>query len=280
MRRMTIPRHIRLPVIALLLLCGASPIAIAEKESTPTENTAANERGRAIAEEAWARGNGFGSLRAEVEMTIITRSGQQASRRLEIALLEGEGEASKALTRVEAPRDVAGTALLTHTSVDGDQQQWLYLPAASRTRRISSENRSGSFMGSEFSFDDFGAQPPSRYTFAYLREDTLEGTPCHVIERHPRSGRQGHEIAWLDKDRLLLQRVEYYDANGDKTRVLSVNGYERYEGADGESYWRASTLRMDNARTDAASVLRWEGIELGAGLDARDFEVAALSRRR
>ncbi|MHA7835219.1 MAG: outer membrane lipoprotein-sorting protein, partial [Algiphilus sp.] len=90
----------------------------------------------------------------------------------------------------------------------------------------------------------------------------------------------GHEIAWLDKERLLLQRVEYYDANGDMTRVLTVEDYKSYEGADGDSYWRATALRMDNARTDAASVLRWEDIELGAGLDERDFEVAALSRRR
>ncbi|MEQ9010896.1 outer membrane lipoprotein-sorting protein [Algiphilus sp.] len=280
MRRLTITRHTFLPIIAALLTGAFSLPISAETNTARAQPSDASERGRTIAEEAWARGNGFGSLRAEVEMTIITRSGQQASRRLEIALLEGEGEASKALTRVESPRDVAGTALLTHTDSAGAQQQWLYLPAASRTRRISSENRSGSFMGSEFSFDDFGAQPPSRYNFQYLREASLNGMPCHVIERHPRADRQGHEIAWLDKERLLLQRVEYYDANGDKTRVLTVEDYKSYPGADGKSYWRATSLRMDNARTDAASVLRWEDIELGAGLDTRDFEVAALPRRR
>lgn len=272
-----------LPWQAALLAMGlcmiASQPAAAQTKAAADEASSEN-RGREIAQRAWERGNGFGSLRADVEMTIITRSGQQATRALEIALLEQPGEASKAMTRVEAPRDVAGTALLTHTDANGEQEQWLYLPAASRTRRISSENRSGSFMGSEFSFDDFGAQPPSRYTFEYLREDTLNGMPCHVIERHPRSDRRGYEVAWLDKERLLLQRVEYFDANGDKTRVLTVNGYEQHQGADGESYWRATTLRMDNARTDAASVLRWSDIELGAGLRERDFDVSALARRR
>lgn len=247
---------------------------------TSNAEGAADNRGRAIAERAWERGEGFGSLRADVEMTIITRSGQKATREMEIAMLEQPGEASKAMTRVEAPRDVAGTSLLTHTDSNGAQEQWLYLPAASRTRRISSENRSGSFMGSEFSFDDFGSQPPSRYRFEYLREENLDGTPCHVIERHPRTDRPGYEVAWLDQERLLLQRVEYYDANGDKTRVLTVNGYQPYEGQDGETYWRATSLRMENARTNAASVLRWRNIELGAGLRESDFDVAALTRRR
>lgn len=272
-------RPLQAAFLAMGLLTLGTPSATAQTEAS-ADATGADNRGREIAQRAWERGNGFGSLRAEVEMTIITRSGQQATRALEIALLEQPGEASKAMTRVEAPRDVAGTALLTHTDANGEQEQWLYLPAASRTRRISSENRSGSFMGSEFSFDDFGAQPPSRYTFEYLREETLNGMPCHVIERHPRSDRRGYEVAWLDKERLLLQRVEYFDANGDKTRVLTVDGYKQYQGADGESYWRATTLRMDNARTDAASVLRWSDIELGAGLRERDFDVAALARRR
>ncbi|MHA7833841.1 MAG: outer membrane lipoprotein-sorting protein, partial [Algiphilus sp.] len=156
MRRPRLSHSTLLPTVGLLVMTVFAVSAHAEPRADKSETPTAGDRGRAIAEEAWARGNGFGSLRAAVEMTIITRSGQQASRRLEIALLEGEGEASKALTRVESPRDVAGTALLTHTDVDGAQQQWLYLPAASRTRRISSENRSGSFMGSEFSFDDFG----------------------------------------------------------------------------------------------------------------------------
>jgi len=275
-------RPSRLPISALVALTLAMlglhlPATGADGA---TDASASDNRGRAIAERAWQRGEGFGSLRADVEMTIITRSGQKATREMEIAMLEQPGEASKALTRVEAPRDVAGTSLLTHTDSDGAQEQWLYLPAASRTRRISSENRSGSFMGSEFSFDDFGSQPPSRYRFEYLREEPLDGTPCHVIERHPRTDRPGYEVAWLDKERLLLQRVEYYDANGDKTRVLTVKGYEPYEGEDGETYWRATSLRMENARTSAASVLRWRNIELGAGLRERDFEVAALKRRR
>lgn len=260
---------------AALLLAG--PVG-ADDAATQTDAAA---KGRAIAERAWERGEGYGDLKADVEMTIITGSGQQATRDMRIRLLEMPGEASRALTRVEAPRDVAGTALLTHTGDDGDVQQWLYLPAASRTRRISSENRSGSFMGSEFSFDDFAAQPPSRYRFEHLRDETVDGMPCHVLRREPvADDRPGYQHAWLDTEHLQLRRVEYHDARGDITRVLTIGEYETFEGADGGTYRRAQFLRMENQRTGAASELRWSGIALDTGLSERDFDVAALSRRR
>ena len=156
-------------------------LLLAAPTATAGEDAAA--KGRAIAERAWERGEGFGDLQADVEMTIITRSGQSAKRRMQVQILEMPGEASRALTRVEAPRDVAGTALLTHTAENGDVEQWLYLPAASRTRRISSAARGGSFLGSEFSYDDFAAQPPSRYDYEWLRDETLDGVACHVIRR-------------------------------------------------------------------------------------------------
>ena len=262
---------------ALLCLCLLAPAANAAEDAE--EDAVA--KGQAIAERAWERGEGFGDLQATVEMTIITRSGQSAKRRMQIQILEMPGEASRALTRVEAPRDVAGTALLTHTADDGSVEQWLYLPAASRTRRITSAARGGSFLGSEFSYDDFAAQPPSRYDYEWLRDETLDGVACHVIRREAAdSDRPGYQLAWLDKDKLLLRQVQFYDANGELERVLSIKDYEAYEGADGETYWRATTLRMDNARSDAASELRWKDVSLGNGLDERDFAVSMLPRRR
>lgn len=266
------------PIRALLAPAIAALLA---GPATAAEDRDPVERGTEIAERAWLVGEGFGDLQADVEMTIITRSGQSATRRMQIRILEMPGEASRALTRVEAPRDVAGTALLTHTDDDGEVEQWLYLPAAARTRRIASAARGGSFLGSEFSYDDFAAQPPSRYDFEWLRDESLDGVDCHVLKRVERDGdRAGHEIVWIDREELRLQRVAFFDARGDKTRVLHVQGHEAYEGADGESYWRATALRMENARTDAASELSWENVRLGTGLDERDFEVSQLSRRR
>lgn len=257
-------------VLGLLLAVLVAAPALADDEA----------RGREIAERAWEAGRGYGDLSARATMEIFTRSGQSAQREMRILILELPGEAGRALTVVDAPRDVRGTALLTHTHDNGEQEQWLFLPATSRTRRISSESRGGSFMGSEFSFDDFSAQTPSRYRFRHLRDEPLDGVDCHVLHREEIDGPPGHQVVWLDTEHLLVQRVEYFDARGDITRVLTVTDHREYPLDDGTLHRRPHRLRMENQRTGAATELSWDDVELGTGLSESDFDVARLGRRR
>ena len=237
-------------------------------------------RGQAIAEAAYARNSGLGTLSATAVMQLRTGSGQTAERALAIRSLDLPDGSSRGLTIVEAPRVVRGTALLTHTDANGGQQQWLYLPATSRTRRIAAENRSGAFMGSEFSYDDFSAQTPSRYRFRYLRDEALDGVDCHVLHREEIDGLPGHQLVWLDTEQLRLQRVEFFDARGHLQRRLTASGYRPHRGSDGRDYWRADELVMENVRTGASTSLTWQDIRLDAPLDARDFDVSALGRSR
>lgn len=262
-------------LIALIVLPALTYVPQAQADD------GAVARGHEIADAAWEHGRGFGDLSAQTTMTIITRAGQQAEREMRIQILELPGEAGRALTVVDAPRDVRGTALLTHTDDGGAQEQWLFLPATQRTRRISSENRGGSFMGSEFSFDDFSAQTPSRYRFRHLRDEECEPyEQCHVLHREEIDGLPGHQIVWMDSAEYRLHRVEFYDARGDITRVLTVEDHRQVETADGDRYWRAHRLRMENQRTGAASELAWDEVTLGVGLSERDFDVERLGRRR
>jgi outer membrane lipoprotein-sorting protein len=260
------------------LLAAVGLTAFALLAASPA--LADEERGRAIAEAAHERSSGFGDLSATAVMLLRTASGQEAERALSIRILDLPGEAGRGLTIVESPRDVRGTALLTHTDENGAQDQWLYLPATSRTRRIASENRSGAFMGSEFSYDDFSAQTPSRYNFRFLRDEKLDGIDCHVLHREEIDGLPGHQIVWMDTEHLRLQRVEFFDARGNPQRTLTVSDYRSYEGPGGREYWRADALLMENVRTGAATTLHWKEIQLDTGLRERDFEVSALGRAR
>ena len=110
-------------------------------------------------------------------MEISNGRGSSATRELRIAILELPGEASRSLTVVEEPKDVSGTALLTHTDAQGRDEQWLYLPALSRVKRIASSGRSGPFMGSEFSYEDFSAQSAEQFDFRWLRDCLLYTSP-------------------------------------------------------------------------------------------------------
>ncbi|MBN2314343.1 MAG: outer membrane lipoprotein-sorting protein, partial [Sedimentisphaerales bacterium] len=112
------------------------------------------EKGLAIARQADTRDKGFGDFTADMLMILMNKEGQKSEREMRIRTLEVENDGDKCLTIFDTPRDIKGTAFLSFTHKVGDDDQWLYLPAVARVKRISSRNKSGSFMGSEFSYED------------------------------------------------------------------------------------------------------------------------------
>lgn len=261
---------------ALLIVAFSLIATLPVRAETP------EEKGLAIIKDAETRGENFGDLRADAEMVIRNGRGGEAKRGLKIALLDLPGSASRSLTVVDAPKDVKGTALLTHTAADAGDQQWLYLPAAARTKRIASSGRSGPFMGSEFSFDDFSAQTIERYRFKWLRTEPcpapLTREKCDVIERIPKDSGSGYarQEVWMDQSQRRLQKAEYYDAQNQRIKTLVAEGYQQYEG----KFWRATTLTMSNARSGASTVLRWSNIRFKSGLTEADFDTSRLASAR
>ena len=153
---------VRLLLAGLALAC-AVPVLHAQ---TP------EEKGLEIAREADRRGAGFGDFQADMRMVLITGRGDTSERELRVSTLEGTGEeGDKSLTIFDTPRDVRGTALLTYSYKTRDDDQWLYLPALRRVKTIASRNKSGPFMGSEFSFEDMRGQEVEKYTYKYLRDE-------------------------------------------------------------------------------------------------------------
>ncbi len=143
------------------------------------------EKGLAIAQEADRRDKGFKDSTANLLMVLKNRQGQESVRKIRIRTLEVEGDGDKSLSIFDNPRDVKGTAFLTFTHKVGDDDQWLYLPALKRVKRISSRNKSGSFMGSEFAYEDISSQEVVKYTYKWIRDEVHDGQECFLIERYP-----------------------------------------------------------------------------------------------
>jgi len=112
------------------------------------------ERGLEIAIAMQAQDEGFIDSESAMTMTLINRSGKKSIRRIRSRTLEVQGDGDKSLSIFDEPADVKGTASLTHSHATDADEQWLYLPALKRVKRISSKNKSGPFMGSEFAFED------------------------------------------------------------------------------------------------------------------------------
>ena len=145
----------------------------------------AEEKGLAIAVEADKRDTGWVDQTADLEMLLTNKHGESSRRTMKLKSLEVDGDGDKSLTIFDKPRDIKGTAFLSHTHALKPDDQWLYLPALKRIKRISSANKSGPFVGSEFAYEDLSSQEVEKYTYKWLRDETIDGHDVFVIERFP-----------------------------------------------------------------------------------------------
>ena len=236
------------------------------------------QKGLEIAEEADRRDLGWGDSRAKMKMILRNRRGDTSEREIRVRSLEVEGDGDKSLTIFDEPADVAGTAFLSYTHATEPDDQWLYLPALKRVKRISSANKSGPFMGSEFAYEDISSQELAKYRYKWLRDETLEDQAAFVLERIPQYEHSGYtrQIVWIDKQHYRPLKVEYYDRKGAKLKTLHFHDYKQYL----DQYWRAHRMEMTNHQTGKSTTLLWSDYAFRTGLSERDFDRNSLKRAR
>ncbi len=260
---------IKLIILMLALSSAASAYALAENPQ---------QKGLRIAKEADAKDTGFGDFTADMVMTLKNRAGKTSTRFIRIKTLEGHNDGDKSLSLFDEPADVKGTAMLTFSHGLKPDDQWLYLPALKRVKRINSRNKSGPFMGSEFAFEDLGSQEVEKYHYKYLREEPCgKGWKCHVIERTPAYKYSGYskQHVWLDSKEYRPVKVVFYDRKGSKLKTLTSSGFKQYLGR----YWRPATMNMVNHQTGKSTILQWKNYKFRTGLSNRDFNKNALKRQ-
>jgi outer membrane lipoprotein-sorting protein len=258
-------------MIKIALPIAISVFALNAMAETP------EQKGLRIAKEADARDLGFGDSTASMTMTLKNRAGQTSTRKIRSKVLEVRGDGDKSLSLFDTPADVKGTSMLTFSHGLKADDQWLYLPALKRVKRINSRNKSGPFMGSEFAFEDLGSQEIEKFKYKYLREEPCgKGWKCHVMERTPAYKYSGYskQIGWMDTKEYRPIKVEFYDRKGSKMKTLVSSGYKQYLG----KYWRPSVMSMQNHLTGKSTILQWSNYKFRTGLSKRDFSKNALKR--
>jgi outer membrane lipoprotein-sorting protein len=238
----------------------------------------AEEKGLAIAVEADRRDSGWGDMQARLKMILRNRHGQESIRELRSKNLEMKNDGDKTLIIFDRPRDVKGTAFLSYTHATRPDDQWLYLPALKRVKRISSSNKSGPFMGSEFAYEDISSQEVEKYTYKYLRDEQLDGKDTFVIERYPQYRNSGYtrQVAWIDKQTWRPLKIEFYDRKNSLLKTLTYHGYKQYLG----KYWRPDRMEMVNHQTGKSTTLLWTEYKFRNGFSKRDFDKNSLKRAR
>ncbi|MBK1635414.1 outer membrane lipoprotein-sorting protein [Rhodovulum adriaticum] len=236
------------------------------------------QRGQQIAARADAVATGFGDLQVSGEMTLRTPTGATSSRRFAMKTLElGGGRETRSLLVFDWPGDIRGTALLTHAFDNRQDSQWLYLPSVGRVKKITGGGRSGSFVGSEFAYEDMVEQDVASFSHLWLRDEPCPNGAgrCHLLQRTPRySSGYAQQLVWIDTAALRYQAVAYFNRRGQRSKTLTMSGYRQYGGR----YWRPARMTMVNHLTGKSTILEWSGYRFNTGLRPGDFTREAMAR--
>lgn len=271
-------------VISSLMVMSANNKALAEKNKDQLLIGETPEFvGEAIAIELDDRDIGFISQISKMEMILKNAYGQQNTRIMEARILERpvRDVGDKSMLVFFNPSAINGTALLSFAEILEPDQQWLYLPALKRVKRISSKNKSGPFVGSEFAYEDITGNEVGKYSWKF---DGLETCPvatsleCFKLTTIPKYEHSGYtkRIIWVDVDEFRTDKIDFYDRKSSLIKSQTFHAYKEYLN----NFWRADLWKMINHQTGKSTELYFKDYQFKTNLSEKDFSKSSLKRVR
>lgn len=272
--KLSIRKHSYL--IKSVALVASVCVTLGVAAQTASEASTDENKGYLIAAQSDRSDRGFNVSQTNVTMRLQDKNGQETRRSLTMMTQEVVDEASgdKSLIIFNSPADVQDTKLLSHAHILDSDDQWLYLPALKRVKRISSANKSGPFVGSEFAFEDFTAQELNKYDYQYVGEQSCGEFQCAVIDRFPKYENSGYsrQRAQIDLSHYQVRQIDFYDRKDAHLKTLALSDYRQYQNA----YWRPQRMSMQNIQTGKTTILEFDDYQFGVGLSERDFDKSSL----
>lgn len=231
------------------------------------------EQGMQIAQTMQASVSGWGDIQSDMEMTIRSPNGKENKMTLESKMLEVPSDGDKSLILFKLPQSVAGVKLLSHSHIKSDDEQWTFMPKTKKINQIGGKAKSGSFLGSQFSFEDLSSFKIEKYRFRYLRDEKCDAEQCSVLAIYPEYKGSGYSkmISWVDQQ-SRVQKMEYYDREDELLKTLTIMEYKKIN----DKYWQPVSSEMKNNQNGKSTELRISNIRLKTGLQSRDFDKAVL----
>ncbi len=216
---------------------------------------------------------GYGGAEARIAMALVNDRGQENKRKV-VMRSRKDGDTRRLFVRFLSPTDVAGTSFLGIDD-DGDRTQWLYLPAVSKTRRISGKQRNAAFVGTDYSYADLDNRDIDDSTKVRLDDEKVGKQDCYVIDAAPSSkdSAYGKVSMWIAKDTFLPLRIRFYDGSNNELKRLTVQEVKKVEGR-----WVIMESKMVDLKRQHTTVMKVTEIDIRDDIPLEQFEERALER--
>jgi len=213
---------------------------------------------------------------SDLTMTLINKSGSERVRKIK-QFTKDLGDVEKSIMFFISPADVKNTSFMNWSYDDPDKSddQWIYLPALKKVKRISSDSKSDYFMGSDFTYDDLGDRKLDDDTHTLLREETIDGVDYYVVESIPKDEDYMYSktVTWIRKDNFIGLKKEFYDEDGELLKILKIKKFENISG-----FLVITHSEMENVQKDHRTTMELNNIRINTGIPASKFTERMMMR--
>ena len=234
-----------------------------------------NINGVKIIENVYNRPTGK-DMQADLTMILINSRGDQRVRKIR-QYMKDFGDMEKKIMFFVSPADVRNTSFMnwSYDREGKNDDQWIYLPALKKVKRISSDSKSDYFMGSDFTYDDLGDRHPSEDFHKLLRSENLEGVDCYVVESIPKEEEYMYSrtVSWIIKDKWIVLKKEFFDEDGELLKILTVKRYENISG-----YWTILQTEMHNVQKNHTTKMELKNVIIDSGISDNKFTERMMKR--
>jgi hypothetical protein len=263
-------QKLALIVFAIAILTGMSSVLSYGEEMT----------GDAIMQRVDNRDDGD-DLIQKIHQKLIDKRGGVRERHI-ISFRKDYGKDSKGISYFLKPANIRDTALLTYDydGVERDDDQWLYLPALKKVRRISASDRGDYFMGTDFTFEDIKQTPELEdYNWTLTGSENLDGFDCWVVQGVPKTEElkknlgYSKTVNYIHKDIDMAVRIDYWDRKGQELKHFLITELKQVQ-----DIWTATAMKMENVQTRHKTEMAFSEHKYNSGLSDRTFSERMLKR--
>lgn len=211
---------------------------------------------------------------SDMTMNLINSNGKTRTRLLH-QFFKDYGDIEKKTMFFKSPADVKNTSFMNWSyNDDRDDDQWLYLPALKKVKRISSSSKDNEFMGSDFTYEDMEKRNPKKDNHKLLKTVTYNGETCYVIESTPKAENQySKRVAWVAKDKWIPLKIEFYDDEEELLKILTITDYKKIK-----DYWIIINQEMKNVQKNHKTTISLTNIKIDIELSDEHFTQRAMER--
>lgn len=207
-----------------------------------------------------------GDFKSRVMMRLISPSGSERIRELTMLRKNfgAPGGEQKYFIYFYQPSDVKDMTFMVYKYPGRESDRWLFVPALNMVRRIAARDKSSSFAGSDFTYEDVSGRNVEDDAHVITKEEKLGSADCYVVKSVPKAGDMdySYKVSWIDRKNFLPLKEEYYDKRGELYRVFTAGEIKDIKG-----FPTVTKRTMKNLRSGHSTETTFTKTDYDIGLD-------------